>query len=216
MMLHTVGFEDKKYRSCPHLNKAVLRSSIQRLQTTRTYGFFHTHLCVECSYAGKLSDPSFRSHLKESGHNFCLRVRSSTELFCLRCNDYQFCSYLDGNLNRKRSISSLTDNDTNEIDESSKIPNTAPPEANQSSSRRGLVNMGATCFMNSVLQVLSRNPLLMSCKQLCDHPDSCTISKMKKGDSESSTTTDHSSQTDTSSIHSCIPCEFKTVADSLT
>jgi len=121
---------------------------------------------------GYLHDESFRQHFYHSNHKFCLKVNTPTELFCFECGDCEFCSFLDHeraearrqNLFHKKTAGSVPDN--NPFGKACKI------------SARGLVNMGSTCFMNLVVQILSRNTSLTSCPHFCHYPDYyCSITK---------------------------------------
>ncbi len=194
---------DRKYLTCPHLSRSVIHSAVEILGRCSKLNV--SHICAECEFSGSLNEFTFRQHFGASKHKFCLRVSPSVELFCFQCGDYEFCSYLDGLTGRKRDFSV------------NKRPYDFTGSASNKHAKvnaRGLVNMGATCFMNSVVQILSRNQFITSCPQFCLHPDQCSISKARKNDGDAAMSID-SFNSNEQSVYSCIPCEFKTVADGL-
>lgn len=198
------GLVDGKYRSCPHITIPVVHLALFQLQKLKLEkcGIELTHCCIQCGLRGKMNSNSFRSHFGVDSHSFALRSTDPVELYCVKCNDYQYCSFLDKKTGRKRTILGLSalNEQGNQVN---KMPraNDPPP--------KGLLNMGATCFMNSVLQILCRTQALIQSEQLVNHPSNCPISNM--GTFEPSPMCALESQ----DLHACIPCEFKVVCDNL-
>ncbi len=191
-----------KYRSCPHMSVDTVQCAIANLRNFQTYKQEEVepalHCCIKCGLRGKMKDLSFRDHFKSCLNSFVLRCSSPIELYCIRCNDYQYCSYLDKLTGRKRTIFGVSDprKNSNKVNEGI---GTQP---------KGFLNMGATCFMNSVLQVLCRSPLIQS-EQLMRHFRDCAISNMGTFEAHLP------SNINNSDLHSCIPCEFKAVCEDL-
>lgn len=198
------GLIEGKYRSCPHITIPVVQNAMFQLQKLEhgKVSMESTHCCIQCGFKGKLNDSSFRNHFRNYSHWFALRCSSPIELFCIQCNDYQYCSYLDKKTGRKRRIVGLTDEDGNSTNTGKvvRVNNTQP---------KGLLNMGATCFMNSVLQILCRTQALVQSQQLIKHTRDCVISNM--GTFQTLST----SGLESSDPHSCIPCEFTAVCNEI-
>ena len=194
---------EKKYLTCPHLSRSVINEAVKIIR--RCPKRKGSHVCAECEFVGYLHDESFRQHFYDSNHKFCLKVNTPTELFCFECGDCEFCSYLDHERRRQNLFHKKTGGvpDNNPFGKACKI------------SARGLVNMGSTCFMNSVVQILSRNTFLTtSCSQFCHYPDYCSIIKSRRSDGDMAASSDSMNSNET--IISCIPCcEFKFIADNI-
>ncbi|KDQ59150.1 hypothetical protein JAAARDRAFT_715565 [Jaapia argillacea MUCL 33604] len=146
--------------------------------------------CLRCSSTGCWFGGHISQHLHESGHQFCMDVKSGS-VFCSSCDDFVYEPLLE------HTFSSTTlaaeekatkfqsrepfqawvpsDKDKAALQEMSGLP---------CQGRRGLLNLGQTCFLNVILQSFIHNPLLRNFflsdkhnSKLCKTKD-CTCCEM--------------------------------------
>lgn len=171
--------------------------------------------CLECNLEGNLGDFDFERHFALSGHTHCVKLSDPKELYCWICGDYQYSDRFDKALHRVRNPAILG---TNHL-KSRKLRKVSNSKVKIS---RGICNMGATCFMGAVLQVLLHNPLLISSQQMSstyDRPCSKHVgnrprssSSISDSNSKNDCGNGHSSSTAHSSINGsdcCIACEVR-------
>jgi len=125
-------------------------------------------------------------HYGSTSHNLFIRLGDSSrvELYCAQCKDFQYSPLFDRLVLKKRS---LTTDESPQVDTSSNLdchPISTDLSLSDSSKRhlrnrrkvsRGICNMGSTCFLSAVLQVLLHcnvinGNLQLSQKFLNDHP----------------------------------------------
>ncbi|KAH7928110.1 cysteine proteinase [Leucogyrophana mollusca] len=150
--------------------------------------------CLRCSYAGCWSEGHISDHLKGAGHAFCVDTRSGS-VFCAECNDFIYDTSMDNIY--LSTVVAVEERQTNfqvakrgrepyqiwtPSDEESAALNDATVLPCQG--RRGLLNLGQTCFLNVILQSFIHNPLLRNYflgdrhnNKLCKHTD-CTCCEM--------------------------------------
>lgn len=106
-------------------------------------------VCVSCEHYGYLSNFSFQKHLLDHHHNICVRIQDPVELYCSICGDYRYSDSFDMHMKRKMKFEDPQKN-ANDF----KV-------AKQNNLRffRGICNMGSTCFMGSILQIILHNPI---------------------------------------------------------
>jgi ubiquitin carboxyl-terminal hydrolase 22/27/51 len=188
-------------RACEHLTTAALvkikdfRSSSATNSASDPH--FSQYRCVDCSTSG--SFPFLEKHYSKTKHIFAV---SSSTLFCAQCNDliYEPGLVLQNAKKRKLAQANL-----NEEDEAYMTTNTSQRPCGREGVR-GLFNLGETCYMNAVLQMMVHNPLLASYFLGMGHPvHLCPISKEpeKKNDSDSE---DDDGSEDKPEQKACVAC----------
>lgn len=141
---------------CAHIDLQLIEKAATSLQLTAVSQLDHDMICVECGLSGYFKDNTFRRHFLSHQHFIYARVKQPFELYCCHCGDYQYSDYFDHLIGRKRLRKTLS---TLESQRSKKMMVERPQP-------RAIVNMGATCFMGSVLQVMINNSVILFSKQM--------------------------------------------------
>jgi uncharacterized UBP type Zn finger protein len=190
-----------EYHSCVHVAQSKVHNGIKHareLASSRRLKLLTTYYCVECDFCSSFNDNNLQKHTADTGHVVCVRNKDPAELFCIACNDFQFSSVFDKIFRRKRTR-------TGALYGKSKVSGAAMPKI-----VKGLCNMGATCFMSAVLQVLMKNAVLMSCDQLQQPWERCkTVLERSMSLDNTSRQSGDSNGAAAPNGASCIYCEFK-------
>ena len=194
--------------ACEHLNVASLKKINQARRSALSTGtnFIH-YRCAECPAVGSFA--SLTKHFKKSNHEFAVSSRS---LYCGQCNDLVYDPAVTGMppTAKKRKLTQY-----NEEDESYMSANTSARPCGREGVR-GLFNLGETCYMNAVLQMMVHNPLLASYFLGMGHPvHLCPISRDsdKKAESDSE---DEDSSVEKPEQKVCVACGMTDVFSDIT
>ncbi|OJA12768.1 hypothetical protein AZE42_07914 [Rhizopogon vesiculosus] len=151
-------------------------------------------VCLHCSFAGCWLEGHISNHLTEAGHTFSADAKSGS-VFCSECDDFIFDDTIDDlylatvvSVEERNTKFQVADRGrepyqpwvlSEEESEALKDAITVPCQG-----RRGLLNLGQTCFLNVILQSFIHNPLLRNYflsdrhnSRLCKHSD-CTCCEM--------------------------------------
>lgn len=164
------------YYGCEHIDDKVV-AKVRGLRSKGKDLALVQYTCLDCPVNGGFS--SLDSHFKKSDHQF---AASGKSVFCGQCNDLVYDPDLLFTGAKKRKLAQA-----NEEDDSYLSANTTARPCGREGVR-GLFNLGETCYMNAVLQMMVHNPLLASYFLGMGHPvHTCPISKEpdKKNDSDS-------------------------------
>ena len=163
-------------QGCEHTDGDTA-SKVRALRTARRGGDFVQYKCLDCTLEGSFS--IFGNHYTKTKHAFATSEKST---YCAQCKDmiYDPDFVLEGA--RKRNLAQVSEEDAAFL-----AANTSTRPCGREGVR-GLFNLGETCYMNAVLQMMVHNPLLASYFLGMGHPvHLCPISNQAdiKNDSDS-------------------------------
>ena len=208
---------------CVHVSARCIERAASAVKHAAASHFSHDMICIECKLSGLSTDPKFRQHFLSDQHFVLARIKHPFELYCCHCADYQYSDFYDQLIGRKRAGRA---NSTFDSLRSKKLMFDRPKP-------RAIVNMGSTCFMGSVLQVMINNSVILLSKQMQVSKTGLEPCSKKNKSSEAKTSASNSNGangtalTDISDVgaildleddsaHSCltsgcIACEFKSL-----
>lgn len=192
---------------CEHLTADAIGKINQLRSSTNTARdpSFTQYTCISCSTTG--SFPTLDKHFTKTKHEFAV---SSKSIYCGKCNDLVYDPAFLALTNPKKR--KLAESSTDE-DDSYLTANTSQRPCGRAGVR-GLFNLGETCYMNAVLQMMVHNPLLSSYFLGMGHPThTCPISKEpdKKTDSDDEDEEDEKKEQQT-----CVACGMTEVFSDVT
>ena len=166
---------------CSHITKPCIEKAFLAVSRAPRSRMQHDMMCIECRVSGSSQDLTFRQHFLTEQHYIFVRTVQPIELYCCHCGDYQYSKSFDELIGRKRLRNGNNEQEMERL-KSLMLGRRSP---------RGIVNMGSTCFMGSVLQVLLNNPVVILSRQMQQHNDgilsSCKL-KLEPDDSKRGTT----------------------------
>ncbi|PWN96813.1 cysteine proteinase [Tilletiopsis washingtonensis] len=157
------------------------------------------YLCLDCAFpachlaAGSAhassSSSCMQTHLARSGHTFALDILGGS-LHCGACND----AVLDADVRQLRRFEGARARRTAHGPRRRRVPHkSVAPEHEQTLEPlpcrppRGFLNLGATCFLNVILQTFMHNPLLRNFfladrhnPAFCLYPEACLACELDR------------------------------------
>ncbi|KIJ52615.1 hypothetical protein M422DRAFT_26189 [Sphaerobolus stellatus SS14] len=127
-------------------------------------------VCLQCSSSGCWKDSHILKHLRENDHRFAVEAATGS-LFCLKCDDIVYNSQL-ADVYTQTLLAAEEKNTRFQVGNKAReqykpwIPDIQSTHLLQDvepiacQGRRGLLNLGQTCYLNVILQALIHNPLL--------------------------------------------------------
>lgn len=156
---------------CPHLSNSIIElgaAKVKKINQLRVEknDFQKSFVCLQCDRVGSLEEIKLGGCVRER-HAGCVRFVFPFELYCLSCCDYQFSSKFDDLVSRTRIGFLTNDRGSTNVSEQETQESVLPYIT------KGIINMGATCFMSSILQVLLHNPLVVCNRHLRFSMETC-------------------------------------------
>lgn len=161
---------------CEHMEDKTAQK-VRAFRSNNSDGDFVQYTCLECPTQGGFA--ALNSHFLKSKHSFAASQKS---VYCAQCKDLVYDPDFVQKGAKKRRLAQES-----EEDDAYLAANTSQRPCGREGVR-GLFNLGETCYMNAVLQMMVHNPLLASYFLGMGHPiHLCPISKEpeKKNESDS-------------------------------
>ncbi|KAG9093233.1 hypothetical protein FS749_014818 [Ceratobasidium sp. UAMH 11750] len=145
------------------------KGSVVRCSECRT-ALARPFVCVECSTAGCLLDGHITNHLRFTGHSFFVDLTSGS-IFCSGCDDFVYSNRLDQayalavlsaeeQVARFKVTSSPRQQFRPWVPDAQAAGELLKATQVQCSGLRGLFNLGSTCYLNVIIQMMVHNPLV--------------------------------------------------------
>ncbi|KAF8193930.1 hypothetical protein K438DRAFT_1828278 [Mycena galopus ATCC 62051] len=191
-----VAWDVRRAQSVKNGGTTRVKTSVPTCGTCKV-ALHRPFVCLHCPYAGCWKSGHVSTHLQESQHTFCADVKTGA-IFCSECRDFIYHSKVDeifltatvtaeeqqtrfqvAKKPREKFLSWVpTAQDVAALENAVTIP---------CQGRRGLLNLGQTCFMNVILQSFVHNPLLRNYflgdkhnHKQCKIEEDCTCCEMDK------------------------------------
>ena len=172
---------------CEHLDSTTVKKiKAFRNESQKIEINLAIYTCLSCNHNS--SFPALNTHFSKTKHEFAISPRT---VYCGRCNDLVYDSALL--VTNGRHVSAISSRPVVNSakrkfaeahygeDDSYLTANTSQRPCGRSGVR-GLFNLGETCYMNAVLQMMVHNPLLASYFLGMGHSiHTCPISKEPDG-----------------------------------
>ncbi|ODV82430.1 cysteine proteinase [Suhomyces tanzawaensis NRRL Y-17324] len=152
---------DKVYRSkkdggeIPHNRLIHKKSESLKCSDCSLNNFQHNFICLQCPHVGCFNNHAY-THYKLQQHLFGIDSHNGL-LYCFLCGDYVNHPQLE------QIRSEIADGTSAHVsDQNTELiaNNYSDPAIKTISGLKGFVNLGATCFMSSILQTLIHNPFV--------------------------------------------------------
>lgn len=158
---HVVFKSKKDDAPVPIKKVADYKNKTLRCNECSTLNFYSVFICLQCPHVG-CYDHHGKKHAKEANHLFAIDS-SNGLLFCFSCGNYINHSQL--NEIRLSAVAACLGSDVPAIHHEPQDNDLIPMSYSKPSNHavhglRGIINLGATCFMSCILQTLLHNPLV--------------------------------------------------------
>ncbi|KIW69094.1 hypothetical protein PV04_04989 [Phialophora macrospora] len=213
---------------CEHLKPATIKKiTAFRNESNAIDADFATYSCISCSLTS--SFPMLEKHFTKTKHEFAV---SSRAVWCGQCNDLVYDPALL--VSTGRTVSAISSRpvvngvkrkliESNGGEDDSYLTTNTSQRPCGRTGVRGLYNLGETCYMNAVLQMMVHNPLLASYFLGMGHSiHTCPINRELEGkkdkgnESEEDQDDDGVSSEEKKELPSCVACGMTEVFSDVT